>query len=450
MSNLPVVTGKSKPGLPQSQHARTIRMGIGKHLVIGGLAALGLIFGLGGMAAMIDFAGAVVTAGRLVVSSNIKKIQHQTGGTVARINVRDGDKVAAGDILVELDTTLAAANLGIVTKGYYEALARKTRLEAERAGLEKIEFPKDLLDRSGDPEIAQIMAIEVAAFDTRLAAREGQKAQLNKKISELDQQLSGVRAQKEAVTRQIHFTKQEVEGLRVLMKKKLVSMDRMADAERRVAALDGQMGQLIAAEGQIGAETAGANLQILQIDQDMRSEASRELADTGSRINELTERKFAAEDQLTKHDIRSPIAGTVYQLAIHTVGGVVGPGEAMMMIVPKGDSLVVEAQIDPAQVDRVHPEQEAVLRFSSFGSRDTPEYLGTVETVSPDVVMDQRTGLGFYIAKVKLPPHAIDELGSKMVPGIPVEVFISTGERTVLSYLVKPLGDQIMHTFRER
>ncbi|MBZ0229403.1 MAG: HlyD family type I secretion periplasmic adaptor subunit [Bauldia sp.] len=439
-----------RPGKPASAQANAIRIGIGRQLVFGGVAAVGLIVVLGGMAATIDFAGAVVASGRLVVSSTVKKIQHQTGGTVTEIRVRDGDRVKAGDLLVQLDPTLAAANLGIVTKGLAEAMAQKARLEAERAGLAGIRFPAELLANADRPEVAEVIAVETGAFESRRAARDGQKAQLRKKIAELEQQLIGVKAQEDAVRRQVDLTHDEVEGLRSLKAKDLVSNDRMSDAERRVAQLDGQLGQLIAAAAQIGAEIAQAELQILQIDQDMRSEASRDLAEAGSRINELTEREIAAGDQLKKLEIRAPIAGTVYQLAVHTVGGVVGAGEAIMMIVPENDLLVVEAHVDPGQVDRVYPQQTATLRFSTLGGRTTPEYSGTVETLSPDVVVDQRTGQAFYVARIRMPPEASADLGDKMVPGVPVEVFISTGERTVLSYLVRPLGDQIMHTFRER
>lgn len=430
--------------------AKKIKRGIGRHLLVGGLAAAVLVFGLGGMAATIDFAGAVVTGGRLVVSTNVKKIQHQTGGTITEITVKDGDRVKAGDLLVQLDPTLAAANLAIVSKGLDEAMALKARLEAERAGLPKIVFPDELLARTSDPDVAEAIAIETAAFESRLAARNGQKDQLGKKIAELEQQLVGIKAQEDAVRRQIELTKADLDGLRNLRDKNLVSTDRISTEERRAAQLDGQLGQLIATAAQIGAEIAQAELQVLQIDQDVRSEASRELADAGSKVNELSERKIAADDQFNKLTIRSPIDGVVYQLAVHTVGGVAAPGEAMMLIVPENDLLVVEAQIDPSQVDRVHPEQEAVLRFTSLGQRTTPEYIGSVETVSPDVVVDQRTGVGYYVARVKIPAVALTELGEKMVPGMPVEVFISTGERTVLSYLIKPLGDQIMHSFREK
>ncbi|MEP5517441.1 MAG: HlyD family type I secretion periplasmic adaptor subunit, partial [Bauldia litoralis] len=273
---------------------------------------------------------------------------------------------------------------------------------------------------------------------------------LGKKISELEQQLVGIKAQEDAVRRQIELTNEEVAGLRGLKEKDLVGTERMVDAERRVAQLDGQLGQLVASAAQIGAEIAQAELQILQIDQDVQSEASRELADAGSKINELIERKIAADDQLKRQDIRAPIGGAVYQLAVHTVGGVVGRGEQIMLIVPENDLLVVEAPVQPNQIDRVHPQQLATLRFTGFGSRNTPEYDGIVETVSPDVVTDERTGQTYYMARIAMPSHAIDELRDKLVPGMPVEVFISTGDRTVLSYLVKPLGDQIMHTFRER
>ncbi|MCB1497248.1 MAG: HlyD family type I secretion periplasmic adaptor subunit [Bauldia sp.] len=438
------------PPKKEHPHKASIRTGLRRHLLIGGLAFCTLVFGLGGMAATLSFSSAVVTGGRLVVSSNVKRVQHVEGGTVVEINVKDGDHVEAGDILVRLDPTMAAANLAIVSKGLDEELARRARLQAERSGATELTFPDALTSRESVPEVAEAMSIEKRAFELRLAARDGQKEQLRKKIAELEQQLVGVKAQEDAVTRQIDLTTDEVKGLRELRDKDLVGTDRMVDAERRLAQLEGQHGQLVASAAQIGAEVAQAELQILQIDQDVRSEVSRELADAGSKINELTERKIAAEDQLKRLDIRAPISGTVYQVAVHTVGGVIARGEQIMLVVPEKDLLVVEAPVKPREVDRVHPQQEAVLRFTGFGSRNTPEYEGKVETVSPDVVIDERTGQGYYRVRVTVPQKALDDLGAKLVPGMPVEVFISTGDRTVLSYLVRPLGDQIMHTFRER
>jgi HlyD family secretion protein len=437
--------------IPQSSQAslKHIRRGMRRHLAIGGLAFAVIVFGLGGMAASIDFAGAIVTQGRLVVDSSVKKVQHVTGGTVAVLKVKDGDHVKTGDLLIGLDPTLAAANLAIYSKGIDEIMVRRTRLQAERDGLDKLSFPDDIAARAAEPLIADLIRIETTQFESRRGARNGQKDQLQKKIAELQQQAVGITAQEDAVKRQEVFTQQELAGLHSL-NKELVPIDRLSAVERQEAQYDGQLGQLVSAAGQVGAEIAQAELQILQIDQDMRSEVAKQLSEDESKLNELSERKIAAEDQLQKLEIRAPQDGIVYQLSIHTVGGVVGAGEPIMMIVPRDDVLVVEARIEPNDVDRVHVGSEAGIRFTSLGSRTTPEFTGKVETVSPDVVTDQRTGAGYYIARVTLPPEAMEKLGAKLVPGMPVEIMIGTEKRTVLSYLVRPLGDQIMHTFRER
>jgi HlyD family secretion protein len=438
------------PSKPDFNHRAHISSGIRRHVVIGLLAVATLIFGVGGLAAMIDFAGAVVGHGTLVVGGNVKKVQHQGGGTVSEILVKEGDEVKAGDVLIRLDPTMAAANRGIVTKGLYEALAQKARLEAERSDATELVFPKELLALADRPEVAEVIRIETNAFDAGVQARAGLKDQLRKKINELEQQLVGLNAQEDAILRQITLSRDEVEGLRTLRGQDLVSTQRITEAEMRMAQLDGQLGQIIASVAQTGAEIAGAELQIIQVDQDVRSEASKQLSETISRVNEMTERKIAADDQFVKQTILAPISGTVYQLAQHTIGGVINPGEEIMLIVPEDDILIVEAQINPAQIDRVHADQEAVLRFTSFGSRETPEYIGAVDTISPDLITDQRTGMSYYKARIDMPKEAMDELGDKFVPGMPVEVFIVTGDRTVLSYLTKPLVDQIMHTFRER
>jgi HlyD family secretion protein len=445
------VSAQQLPAIPESSQASInhIRTGMRRHLLVGGIAFVAIVFGLGGMAATIDFAGAVATQGRLVVDSSVKKVQHVTGGTVTELNVKDGDKVKAGELLIRLDPTLAAANLAIYSKGIDEIAVRKTRLQAERDGLDKLTLTADVMARASDPAVAELIKIETTQFESRRAAREGQKDQLRKKISELEQQAVGIVAQQDSVKRQAKFTQGELDGLRSL-NKELVPADRMSSVERQAAQYDGQLGQLLSAGGQVGAEIAQAQLQILQVDQDMRSEVAKQLSEDESKFNELSERKIAAQDQLQKLEIRAPQDGTVYQLAMHTVGGVVGAGEPIMMIVPRNDILVVEARIEPNDVDRVHAGSEADIRFTSLGSRTTPQFSGTVETVSPDVVVDQRTGAGYYVARVSLPAVAMQQLGSKLMPGMPVEVFIATGKRTVLSYLVRPLGDQIMHTFRER
>ncbi len=445
------MSGRELAVMPPSSQASLahIRKGLRRHLAVGGLAFLAIVFGLGGMAATIDFAGAIVTQGRLVVDSSVKKVQHVTGGTVAEINVKDGDRVKAGDLLIRLDATLAAANLAIYTSGIDEIMVRRARLQAERDGLDKIAFPADIMARAGEPSVAELIKIETAQFESRRAAREGQKDQLRKKIAELEQQTNGIRAEQDAIVRQSKFTKDELAGLKSL-NKGLVPIERMSAVERQDAQYDGQLGQLLAEAGQAGAEIAQAQLQILQVDADMKTDVAKQLSDDESKLSEMLEHKIAAEDQLQKLEIRAPQDGTVYQLAVHAVGAVVGAGEPIMLIVPRNDVLVVEARIEPNEVDRVHVGSEAGLRFTSLGSRTTPEFTGKVATISPDIVLDQRTGAGYYVARVSLPPEAMGKLGDKLVPGMPVEILIATDKRTVLSYLVRPLGDQLMHTFRER
>ena len=442
------------PAPGEGEHVRAgLRKGLRRHLLTGGLAAVLLVFGLGGMAATIDFAGAVTASGRLVVDSSVKKVQHQEGGTVAEIDVKEGDQVKAGQVLIRLDHTAAAANLGIITKGIDEGLARRARLEAEREGASSIVFPPELMARAGEPEIAKLIALETGAFELRLTAREGQRNQLEKQIAELRQQLEGLKAQEDATRRMMALTHEEVTGLLKLKEQDLVSIDRLASSQRQEAQLEGQLGQVLANSGQTGAQIARAELQILQVDQDMRTEVAKELSEVDAKLNELAEREIAAKDQLSKLEIRAPQDGTVYQLAVHTIGGVIAAGEPIMLVVPENDKLNVEARVDPGQVDRLHVQLPASLRFTTLGGRTTPEFEGVVENISPDIVVDQRSGAGYYTVRVSLPREAaaeVAELGVALVPGIPVEVFIATDKRTVLSYLVKPLADQVMHTFRER
>ena len=445
---------KGLPAPHQGEHFKAnIHKGLKRHLMAGGLAAVILVFGLGGMAATIDFAGAVTAGGRLVVDSSVKKVQHQEGGTVAEIDVKEGDRVKAGQVLLRLDPTAASANLAIITKGIDEGLARRARLEAERDGAETITFPPELLARADDPDVAKSIALEKSSFEVRRSAREGQREQLEKQIAELREQIVGLKAQEDATRQMIALTKDELGGLLTLKAKELVSIDRLASSQRQEAQLEGQLGQIVSNTGQVGAEIARAEVQILQVDQDMRSDVAKELSEVAGKLNELAQRKIAAQDQLAKLVIKSPQDGTVYQLGVHTIGGVVGAGEPIMMVVPENDKLVVEAKVDPGQVDRLHLQLPASLRFTTLGGRTTPEFEGVVENISPDVVVDQRTGAGYYTVRVTLPAEAVKEvhkLGVELVPGIPVEVFITTDKRTVLSYLVKPLADQVMHTFRER
>ena len=220
--------------------------------------------------------------------------------------------------------------------------------------------------------------------------------------------------------------------------------------KRQAAQFEGQLGQLVSAEGLVGAQIAEASLQILQIDSDMRSSDAHDLTDGETKLNDLTQRAIAARDELSNLQIRAPQDGTVYQLAVQAVGSAIQPGETLMMIVPSNDLLDVDARIDPNNIDRLNVGSEARLRFVALGARTTPEFPTTIDTISPDVIVDDRTGASYYVARMRVPPAAVAAIGRSLVPGMPVEVIVGTGQRTALSYLVKPLADQITYMFRER
>jgi HlyD family secretion protein len=425
---------------------------IRRHLIFGIAVATFLVVGVGGWAATTEFSGAVIAQGTLVVDSNVKKVQHPTGGVVGELLVRDGDKVKEGDIVVRLDDTQTRANLQIVVKGIQELLARKAREDAELAGSAEIKFPAELTERAGEPDVAYIIDSEKKLFEIRRSAREGLKAQLTERTVQSEEEIKGISAQVTSKDKQIDWIKQELEGVNDLWKKQLVQFNRVTQLERESARLDGERGQLIAAIAQSRGKIAEIKTQILQIDQDMRTEVGKDLAEIRGKMAELIEKRVAAEDQLKRIDIRAPQNGMVHQLDVHTVGGVVTAGQQIMLIVPDADKLIVEAKAQPQDIDSLRVGQSAVLRFSAFNLRTTPEINGIVTLVSADVTQDQRSGLSFYTVRIAVPPQEIARLGDeiKLVPGMPVEVFVQTSPRTVLSYVIRPFHDQLARAFRER
>jgi HlyD family secretion protein len=407
--------------------------------------------GVGSLGATTELAGAVIAPGTMVVDSNVKKVQHPTGGVVGELRVRDGDRVKSGDIVVRLDETITQANLAIVVKSLNEMHARLARLEAERDDTADVQFPAELLARSADPEVKRVIDGERNLFQLRRKARSGQKQQLGERIQQLREEIQGITGQAAAKKREIELIGQELEGVRDLWRKNLVQIQRVTALERDSARLEGERGQLIAATAQSKGKISEIELQIIQIDQDLRSEVAKELREVQAKIAELVERKVAAEDQLKRIDIRAPQDGLVHQLVVHTVGGVITPGEAMMLIVPEADNLTVEAKLNPQDIDQVQPGQKAVLRFSTFNQRTTPELNGTVIRVSADLTTDQRSGVSYYTVRISIPEAEVARLGGlKLLPGMPLEAFIQTGDRTVLSYLMKPMADQIARAFRGR
>ena len=428
------------------------RISIRRHLFAGTALIASLAVGLGGWAATTDIAGAVIALGTIVVDSNVKKVQHPTGGVVGELRVRDGSRVAAGDILLRLDETVTRANLAIVTKGLNELMARKARLEAERDGRLAIVFPSGLLNRSSNADVAHIIDGESKLFEIRQMARVGQRAQLRQRIEQLHEEIGGHGAQERAKSQEIGFIQRELKGAHELWEKNLMPISKLTLLEREATRLEGERGKLVSAIAQTKGKISEIELQIVQIDQDLSSEVGKDLRDIDAKIGEYLERQVAAEDQLKRVEIRAPQDGTVHASTVHTVGGVIpSGGEAIMLIVPETDKLLVEARVAPQDIDQVWLGQETILRFSAFSQRTTPEINGTVSRVSADVTTDQRTNQSYYTIRIAIAEGELTRLGSvKLVPGMPVETFVRTGERKVLSYLVKPLHDQIMRAFRDR
>jgi HlyD family secretion protein len=309
-----------------------------------------------------------------------------------------------------------------------------------------------LLDRADDPDVKNVMSSESKLFDVRVTGRIGQKAQLRERVTQLNEEIAGLAAQEKAKDQEIALVEKELAGVRSLYDQHLVQLSRLTTLERDTARLNGERAQYVASRAQAKGKITETELQIIQVDKDMVSEVSKDLRETNDKIGEFVERKVTAEDQLRRTDIRAPQDGMVLQSTVHTVGGVITAGDAIMMIVPQSDDLQVEAKVNPQDIDKLQIGQKTLLRLSAFNQRTTPELNGVVTRVSPDVTTDQRTGQSYYTIRVSMPREEVARLGeaNKLIPGMPVEAFVQTGDRTMLSYLIKPLSDQLMRAFREK
>ncbi|WP_434051747.1 MAG: HlyD family type I secretion periplasmic adaptor subunit [Roseibium sp.] len=422
--------------------SKTVR----KHLFFSLFVTIFVVIGIGGWATFTEISGAVVSSGTVVVESNIKQVQHREGGIVRQINVKDGDLVGSGDLLLSLDDTVTRANLAVITKQLRELTAQELRLEAERDELKAISWPEERIESLGDIERGQQLLLEA-----RQNSKDGRKNQLEEQIRQFNKQSEGLEAQVTAKESEIELIKEELADLDGLLNKQLVSKSRVSALRREQARLSGEYGDLIAQIARTKEAISERQIQILQIEESYRAEVLEQLQEARSRIAQLEEQKIAAEDELTRVDIVAPRSGFVHQLSVHTIGGVVAPGETVMQIVPREDQLIIEAQVQPVDIDQLAPGQVARIRFPSFDQRTTPELNAKLLTVAADLTQDERTGLSYYTAKLIIDDTELEKLGSQtLVPGMPVETFLQTGERTVLSYLVKPVTDQIAHAMRER
>lgn len=413
------------------------------------LIAVGLM--AGGWTVLMPLASAVVVPGNLVVQSNVKTIQHPTGGVVAEIAVHNGMRVAVGDLLVRLDAVQARASLQMVSKQLDEVRARIARLVAERDGVSRLEVPAEMAARSGEGTVKKLLASEESLFKARANARRSQMDLLQSRVLQLGEEIAGLDAQVGSKTRQLDLIAGELSGVQELYDKRLVPLTRLTTLQRESARIEGERGQLVSAIAETKAKVGEAQLQIVRLDQDFRTDVVKELGESRGKEAELVERGVAARDLLDRIEIRAPTSGVIHQLAAHTIGGVIRAGDAIMEVVPDSDDLQIEARLQPNDIDQVRMGQTAFIRFSAFNQRVTPQLNGRVSYVSADISHDQQSNAPYFTVRVTLPEDERRRLaGLQLVSGMPAEVFMQTGSRTMMSYLLKPIADQLQRAFVER
>jgi HlyD family secretion protein len=428
------------------------RWSAGRHLGLGFSALFLLVFALGSWSALARISGAVIASGTVEVEGNRQVVQHPTGGVIAEILVRDGDTVEEGDVLVRLDGDRLSSDLTVVEGQYHEVLARKSRLAAERDNTDAIEFDAELLGRAAQaPETAALLQAQVHQFETHRRAFNEEAASLRERIEQIGQQIGGMAAQRMATVQQAELLAREIAAQETLFAQRLTRQTQLLTPQRELARLHGMEGQIEAATAEARAKIAEIEIEILRLGTEQRRSAIAELRDLEFREIELRERRTTLREELARLELRAPASGIVYGSTADTLRAVVRPAEPVMSIVPKSVPLVVRARIAPTDVDNVQPGQRAVLRFSAFNARMTPEIDGEVSAVSADAIREELTGESYYRAEIQLGRNeqTAELEGLTLMPGMPVEAFIETEARSPIGYLVKPLTDYFVRAFRE-
>lgn len=420
--------------------------GTRSRVIIGAAVALLLVVGCGGWAATAHLNGAVIANGAVKVDRNLKAIQHPDGGVVKNIAVRDGDLVEKGQILIALEDVQIRAELSIVRSQVLELSGRRARLLAERDSLDQIAFPDSFVEAV--TEVTAIVNGETRLFTGNRSNRQSQTEQLEFQVTQLGEEITGLDAQLSAKSNELRLVQAEYKKLKALFTKGLIETTRIYSTERELARMEGERGGLEAAKARAKARASEIKLQILAIEQNARTEAQRELSEVDAKLSEATDRQVAIVDRLSRTDIRAPIDGTVNELAVHTIGGVITPAAQLATLVPSGAELKIEARIAPADIDQVSTGQPARLKFSTFNQSITPEIHGRVTYVSAATSQDAATNQTYYVADVEI-TELIKLEGRELKPGMLVDVFITTQQRTAMSYLLKPLTDTFGRAFRE-
>jgi HlyD family secretion protein len=412
-----------------------------------GLVGL-LVFGFFGLAALLQIGGAVVGSGEVAVESSVKTVSHATGGVLAQVLVRDGAHVTAGQELMRLDTSVTQVGSTSASTGLEQLFARRARLQAERDGAGTVLFPPELT-RAASPVGQELMARERRLFDLRREQRTGMLSLLNERVRQYDQQIGSYRAQIQAVDSQATLIEPELEGLRKLYARQLVTLARINELERTAVQLKGSKAALSSNIAEARARISETREQMLNVDKSTRSDAATELAEVVAQLNDQQVRFASAADSFTRSVIRAPQSGTVDKIAYTTVGSAIPPAQPILQIVPDRDMLMVEARVRPQDIDQLRIGQEARVTFSGLDRQTTPDIAGKLTFVSADLSQDQHTGQSFYRIKVQLDAAKMKTARIILKAGMPAEVFVQTGDRSMLSFLVKPLMDQLRHAFRE-
>lgn len=422
-----------------------------KPAIFVGLLTIVLMFGgLGTWAAMAPIASAVIAPGVVTVDSNRKKLQHLEGGQVNELLVRDGDSVTAGQVMIRLDETQPRASLAILQGEYDVARAIEARLLAERGGLESISFPQELLAKVNESKVSEIIADQQNLFEARSSSFEGEVSILNSRIAQLKDNVGGIRAQQKSKEQQISLIEEEVQGLKDLLEKGYTGRSPLLALEREAAELEGERGEHISEIASINTSIAETKLQIIQLQRSFQEQVIDELRSIRTRISDLEERIGASKHVLEHIEIRAPVSGTVVGMQIHTVGAIIRPGETILEIVPSADRLIIEAQVQPLDIDNIAIDQDADIHLTAFKRWTTPTIVGQVNYISADRVIDQQTGQFYYLARVAVSDEEVARLGDRQLyPGMPAEVMIKTGERTAIKYLAQPLLDSMERAWRE-
>jgi len=425
-------------------------VGIRRQLVLGALVIFCFFGVFGGWAAFARLESAAIATGMVTVESKRKTVQHLEGGIVREIFVRDGDQVTVNQVLVRLDQTQVRATLELVLDRRRAAQALEARLVAERDGMDEIYFPHDLAKFAKHPKIAEMIEGQRKIFESRRQSRAGQEAILKKRIAQSQEEITGLQGQIRSEDTQISLIEREIVDVRSLYDKGLAKQARLLALERTKAEIEGSLHQNRALIARTKQSILELEAQIAELTTTSINEVVQELREVGQEKLELDERINAAKDVLQRTYVRAPITGAVVESQLNTIGGVIAPGEKLMDIVPGDEKLIVEARIDPGDIDIVHPGLDAQVRFTAFSQRNTVPVDGKVISVSADQLTDERTGASYYLASVELRGDQAEALnGADLYPGMQAEVMIVTGKQTPLEYLVKPITMSLNRAMRE-